>query len=397
MSGKDIQAEVNIGLIGHVDHGKTSLTKALTGNWADTHSEELKRGISIRLGYADTAFYENQGPGMKFFPEYLIKNRNYKGKLLRRISFVDAPGHETLMTTMLSGAALMNGAVLVIAANEKCPQPRTIEHLTALKAAGITNIVVAQNKIDLVSKEKAIENYKDIKNFLVKQGFDNVPIIPVAANHLSNLDLLIDAIEKNIPSPKTNQKDKLKMFIARSFDINKPGTHIKDLKGAVVGGTIVSGSVSVGDDIELKPGFDNKVIITKVISLATSFGSLNTAKRGGLIAIGTALDPSLAQNDQLRGQVVGKKGELPDETLSLKLSVEVFDRYIENLDSNISVGDILVLTIGTNTNVGVVSKSVKNIVELNLKNPCIVEKGDKIAISKKNGNLWRMIAFGTVE
>ena len=124
------QAEINIGMIGHVDHGKTSLVQALTGKWADTHSEELKKGISIRLGYADASFYrcENCKGSESYSNKEKCPNCGKKGTLLRKVSFVDAPGHETLMATMLSGASLMHGAILVIAANEHCPQPRTVEH-----------------------------------------------------------------------------------------------------------------------------------------------------------------------------------------------------------------------------------------------------------------------------
>src|SRR3989344_8529533 len=121
---QNIQPEVNIGLVGHVDHGKTSLTHALSGKWTDQHSEELKRGITIKLGYADAIFYEGKDEnGNKTFStdEKSLK----EAKLLRKVSFVDAPGHETLMATMLSGAAMMDGALLLVAANEKCPQPQT--------------------------------------------------------------------------------------------------------------------------------------------------------------------------------------------------------------------------------------------------------------------------------
>ena len=146
------QPEINIGMIGHVDHGKTTLTQRLTGKWADEHSEELKRGISIKLGYADAAFYKC--PKCKDPACYCVKNKCPKcgstAELLRVVSFVDAPGHETLMAIMLSGAAIMDGAVLVIAANELCPQPQTREHLAALDISGIKNIVIVQNKIDLV-------------------------------------------------------------------------------------------------------------------------------------------------------------------------------------------------------------------------------------------------------
>ena len=143
-------------MVGHVDHGKTTLTQALSGTWTDTHSEERKRGISIKLGYADTAFYKTTD-GMHYSEEH-PEGEDGRGELLRVASFVDAPGHETLMAVMISGASIMDGALLLVAATEKCPQPQTREHLAALEIAGIENIVVVQNKIDIVSRERAMES-----------------------------------------------------------------------------------------------------------------------------------------------------------------------------------------------------------------------------------------------
>ena len=138
---KKSQSEVNIGMVGHIDHGKTSLLEALTGRWADDHSEETKRGITIKLGYAKCEIRK-----CKKGRELTIQKKCLKHKcaaeLVRSVSFVDAPGQETLMATMLSGAAIMDGAILVIAANEKCPQPQTEEHLMALGIVGIKNILV---------------------------------------------------------------------------------------------------------------------------------------------------------------------------------------------------------------------------------------------------------------
>ena len=136
--------EINVGVVGHIDHGKTTLLSRLTGKFTDTHSEELKRGITIKLGYADAVIYEENG-------KYNAK----KGKPVRYVSFIDNPGHEMLMATMLSGAAIIDAAILVIAANEGI-KPQTREHLLALEAKKIKNIIIAQNKIDLVSKEKAL-------------------------------------------------------------------------------------------------------------------------------------------------------------------------------------------------------------------------------------------------
>ena len=172
--------ETNIGLIGHVDHGKTTLTQALTGKWTDTHSEELKRGITIRLGYAEATFYQCQKckKPQRYGTKEVCANCSSKAKPVRTVSFVDAPGHETLMTTVLSGAALMDGALLVISANEPCPQPQTREHLTALDIVGIKNVVVVQNKIDIVSEKEALENYRQIKDFLKGSSAEKASIIP---------------------------------------------------------------------------------------------------------------------------------------------------------------------------------------------------------------------------
>jgi len=396
-----VQPEINIGMIGHVDHGKTSLTKALTGKWCDTHSEEVKRGISIRLGYADVTFYKlktSNGTTYWNAPEYLGKPAEVVSK--RIVSFVDAPGHETLMTTMLSGAALMNGAVLVIAANEACPQPRTIEHLMALKFAGVEKVIVAQNKVDLITKEEAVKNYKAIRTFLDNYGYKDAPIVPTAATFGVNIDALIEAIETHIPTPHFDESKPLKMFVARSFDINKPGTKTKDLKGAIIGGSIAQGTVSVGDEIELCPGLGTSgKTITKVMSIATDEGLMQKAHPGGLLAIGTALDPSIAQNDQLRGQIAAKVGSLPAPVKDLRLKVHMFERMIEqNVKEKtvIKVTDALVVTIGTNTAIGFVTKSDPKETVLNLKNVVVAEKGEKVALSKNIAGQWRLIAYAEV-
>jgi len=196
LEGKDAikkQAECNIGLVGHVDHGKTTLVKALTGDWTDRHSEEQERGISIKLGYSNaTILYCPKCD--KYLTYYMAEKERKKGKprftcpdcgggleFKRNISFVDAPGHEILMATMLSGASLMDGACLLIAADEDCPQPQTREHLEALHIAGIENIIIIQNKIDAVSKAQAFENYKQINDFVKGTVAEGAPIIPISA------------------------------------------------------------------------------------------------------------------------------------------------------------------------------------------------------------------------
>src|SRR3972149_6225216 len=147
--------ELNMGVVGHIDHGKTTLLSKLTGKFTDTHSEELKRGITIKLGYAE-AIISKDKEGF---------NISGKGTPQRYVSFIDAPGHEMLMATMLSGASIIDAAILVVAANEGI-KPRTREHFVALQAKKINNLIIVQNKIDLVSKEEALKNYREIKNFV---------------------------------------------------------------------------------------------------------------------------------------------------------------------------------------------------------------------------------------
>ncbi len=390
------QPVVNIGLIGHVDHGKTSIAYSLTGKWTDTHSEEIKRGISIRLGYADAIFYEcpNCNGSERFSNKAICSQCNQPGKEVRRVSFVDAPGHETLLMTMLSGAAVMDGAILVIAANEPCPQPSTIEHMMSIKIAGIQKLVVAQNKVDLVSKEEALKNFAQIKAFLKENGFENAVVIPTAAHFRLNIDLLIEAIEKEIPTPHKDASLPLRLFVVRSFDVNKPGCLPEELKGGVLGGSIVQGSVEEGQLIEISPGFEKGPVETKVTSIHTTFGPVKKGFPGGLLALGTLLDPNQTKNDQMKGQLVGKKGELPQPITTLHLKLFPFKRLVESASSELRANETVVLAIGTSTAVGVITKAKKDEAVIALKNPVTVEKQQKVVISRHQKSGWRLAAYG---
>jgi len=392
-----VQAEVNIGLIGHVDAGKTSLVEALSGEWVDTHSEELKRGISIRIGYADTRFFKCGKCKELFSVSEACPKCKAKGTLLRKVSFVDAPGHETLMTTMLSGAAMMHGAVLVIAANERCPQAQTIEHLNAIKIVGLKSIVIAQNKIDLVDKKRALESYKEITGFLKENGYGDSPVIPVAAHSKANISRLIEAIESAIPSPKFDLKKPAKMHCGRSFDVNRPGTEPKALKGGVLGGTILQGKICLGDKVEIGPGFSGKKIETTVENISCAEGKLKEAKPGGLVALETTLDPGFTQNDQMKGQVIGAVGSLPEPGTELSLALEYLERKAAESAGEIKLNEAVVLTIGTMTTIGTVAEAKPGKVKVVLGKPAVVEKGQNIAVSRKEKMKWRLVAFGRSE
>ena len=406
------QPEINIGMIGHVDHGKTTLTRALSGEWTDRHSEEVKRGISIRLGYADVAFYKCQtceGPAA-YGTSPKCSKCGGKSDILRSVSFVDAPGHETLMATMLSGAALMDGALLLVAANEKCPQPQTKEHLMALSIIGIENIIIVQNKIDIVSREQAIENYKQIKEFVKGTIAENAPVIPVSANRGVNIDMLIESIEDHIVSKiKRDISAPSLMHVARSFDINVPGTVPKDLKGGVVGGTLIQGKLKVDDEIEIVPGrrveaagkTSYEKITAKVVSLQAGGKSVKEVVPGGLIAIGTALDPSITKSDGLTGRVVGRPGQLPPVVHDFKMKTTLLDRVVgtsaDLVVDEIKSNEPLMLSVGTATTVGVVKSARAGFAEVALKIPVCILPGQRVAISRRISNKWRLIGYGIIE
>jgi len=401
------QPEINIGMVGHVDHGKTTLTQALTGKWTDQHSEEMKRGISIKLGYADADFYHvKMKDGTEHYTSEPDKKEFKGGKLehLRTVSFVDAPGHETLMAVMLSGAAIMDAAILIIAANEKCPQPQTREHLSALEIMGFDKFIIVQNKIDVCSKKRAVESYNEIKDFLKGSLLEDSPIIPVSAHHNRNIDLLINAIEELFPSPNKDLKSDFNMNIARSFDINKPGTLPKKMKGGVLGGTVSIGKINVGDKIEIRPGRSTKKglepITTEVSSLHSGV-SRESLGPGGLVAIGTSLDPAMTKSDSLLGNVIGKPGTLPPVWDKFSVDAKLLDRVvgtknIQDMDE-LKTKEPLMITVGTRTTVGIPITVRENIVDINLTIPVCAPVGQRIALSRRVDGKWHLIGYGIIK
>ena len=399
---------VNIGTSGHVDHGKTSLIQALTGSWTSVHSQELKRGITIRVGYSDAAFYKckkcEEPLGYSTTPK--CNNCGDESELSRVVSFVDSPGHESLMANMLSGSALMDGALLLIASNEQVPRPQTKEHLLALQTLGIKQIVILQNKVDLLSRDEVLANYNDITKFVKGTTAAKSPIIPISAQSGLNLDALIGLIESTIETPERDEKADPVMHVLRSFDVNKPGIKLKDIKGGVIGGSLTQGIFNVGDEIEIKPGLINEKkksyepILTEITSLGTAAGIVESVKPGGLVAIGTKLDPSMTRSDSFIGSVIGKPGTLPENSTKLKLSVNLFDSAVgttEDIKVNpIQNGELLRLNIGTAPVLGKVTKVKSSNVEIELRRPaCIFEDGH-VAISRRIAERWRLIGAGIV-
>lgn len=382
---------INIGIVGHIDHGKTTLLQKISGKWASLHSEELKRGITIKLGYADVDIYEEKGG-------YNIEK---KGKLVRHVSFIDAPGHEMLMATMLSGAALIDAAILVIAANEGI-KPQTREHLIALQTKNIKELIVVQNKIDLVTEEQARKSYDEIRNFL-KGKYDDAVIIPVSAQQGINVPEILKSIVE-LKNPERNLKGEPIFIVARSFDINRPGASPESLKGAVLGGTLKQGRLKVGDEIEIKPGRKVKesyeTIITKVRKLFRGGSEVKELTPGGSMSIETELDMVLGKEDALAQNVVSLVGKLPELSEKVrakyKLFPEVFGIGGHVKVEDIRTGETLMLSINTSITGGAVKTIKKDEFELSLKVPAVVFKGDNVGVARNIAGHWRLIGYGEI-
>ncbi|BFU19464.1 eukaryotic translation initiation factor 2 gamma subunit [Entamoeba histolytica HM-3:IMSS] len=420
------QATINIGTIGHVAHGKSTVVKALSGVHTVKFREELKKNMTIRLGYANAKIYKctnpncpkpgcyrSYGSAKEDNPICEVPGCGHKMQLLRHVSFVDCPGHDSLMMTMLTGTAVMDGALLLVAGNKPCPQPQTSEHLAAVEFMKLKHMIILQNKIDLVkTKEDAQKNYQQIKEFVKGSIAENAPIIPICAQLKYNMDVVCEYICHSIPVPQRDFKVNPRMTIIRSFDINKPGTLPQDLIGGVIGGTLSQGMLKLGDEIEIRPGFNFrdsknqqtcKPLFTKIISLHAERNELQFAVPGGLIGVGTSLDPSLCRADKLTGQVAGIVGSLPPVFVELQIKFYLLARLLgvessdgEALVKPLVAGDILMINIGS-THTGCKVMALKDdMAQISLMKPVCTTVGGKIAMSRKVERRWRLVGWGEV-
>ncbi len=196
------------------------------------------------------------------------------------------------------------------------------------------------------------------------------------------------------------------MHVLRSFDVNKPGTQINNIKGGVIGGSLTQGTFSVGDEIEIKPGILNskknnyEPIHTQIVSLGTAAGIVDDVKPGGLVAIGTKLDPSLTRSDSLIGSVIGKPGTLPENSNEAQLEVNLFDSAVGTINdikvTPIQAGESLRLNIGTAPVLAKVSKAKGGNIEVQFKRPVCLFEQSNVAISRKIEERWRLIGAGIV-
>ncbi|OAF65555.1 hypothetical protein A3Q56_06749, partial [Intoshia linei] len=299
------QATINIGTIGHVAHGKSTLVKAISGVHTIRHKLEMERNITIKLGYANAKIYKCYDERVvapdcytskgSAHPDEFTENHPDYGeityKLVRHVSFVDCPGHDILMATMLNGAAVMDASLLLIAGNESCPQPQTSEHLAAVEIMKLEKLLILQNKIDLITQDQAKDQYDQITKFIQGTVAEGSPIVPISAQLKYNVNAICQFIANDIPVPIRDFTVPAKLIIIRSFDVNKPGCEIDTLLGGVCGGSLVQGVLQVGQDVEIRPGIVVKrrgqtqctPIISKIISLCAEKNDMKFAVPGGLI------------------------------------------------------------------------------------------------------------------
>jgi len=303
----------------------------------------------------------------------------------------------------------MDGAMFVVSSNVKAPQAQDREHMLAAQMVGLRKMVLVQNKIDVVDRERAKANYDEIRAFTRNTVAEDAPVIPVSAQHKLNMDVLIGAIQEKIPTPKRDSSLAPKMSILRSFDVNKPGTEVDELVGGVVGGSVVQGVFKKGEEIEIKPGIrvgeSNRAVYERLVAnvetLQAGAGELRQAAPGGLIAVGTDLDPSVTKSDGLVGNVLGRAGTLPDVLEKVSLDVDLFERAVgtEQLVpvQKIKMNEPLVLNAGTAVTSGIVVSAREDIADVSLKKPICADSGSKVALSRRIGESWRLIGFGTIK
>jgi len=417
------QATINIGTIGHVAHGKSTVVKAISGVQTVRFKNELERNITIKLGYANAKIYKCKDPDCPRPGNFLtrgsstgdvVKQGKWSYELVRHVSFVDCPGHDILMATMLNGAAVMDAALLLIAGNESCPQPQTSEHLAAVEIMKLKHIIILQNKIDLVKEAAALQQHEDIKAFVKGTVADSAPIVPISAQLRYNIDVVAEYITNSIPVPMRDFTGEPKMIVIRSFDVNKPGQEAEELRGGVAGGSILSGVLKRGQEIEIRPGIISRgangnvkctPLFSKIVSLFTESNQLEYAVPGGLIGVGTLIDPTLTRADRLVGQVLGSVGYLPEVYTEIEVSYYLLRRLlgVKTADGEkagkvqkLAKGEILMLNIGSTSTGGRIQAVRADLAKVGLTAPVCTSEGEKIALSRRIDKHWRLIGWGEI-
>jgi translation initiation factor 2 subunit 3 len=393
----DKQPFIIISTQGRVANGKTSLIIKLTGTNPMKFKKEAERDMTIKLGYTNCKFYKCQKCPVPYCYQIseICEQCAEDTELVLHVSFVDSPGHSDLQETALSGASTVDFSLLLVAAN--CQEdPETNEHYKANKILGLSDkTFIIHNKIDLIDREQAYEHYDKLK-----QNYDIKYIIPMCAQFGFGINYLIQFLVEKIPNPINENFIKkinspLKASIIRSFDVNKVGTPVDKLVGAIVGGTIKSGSIKIGDKIKIIPGIikDNTSIpLTAIVeTLKTENTPLDVAYPGGLIGIGLSLDPSLSKEDKLVGNFIVAEND-NSYTIFKKAKIS-YNKYDESVE--LKKDECYVMMLGST------KRDIKVTSINNSKNELCFETNkdmagyleDNIVITKKN----KILVYGNIK
>lgn len=420
------QATLNIITLGHVAHGKSTLVRDITGVRTQKHKSELERNITIFLGYANAKIWQCPETGLLVAtPSHAKPPTNPKnGKTMRlrkHISFTDCPGHETLMSTMISGTHNIDIMFLLVAGNDQViPQPQTYEHLLAISAIKekLDNLIILQNKLDLIDREAALANLQKIQEFIKCSPAEDAPIIPISAQMKTNMEPIYEYLIKEVPATFKKADDYNKparLTIIRSFNVNKPSAKLQEIKGGVVGGSLTVGNLQIGDFVEIRPGITGKnqagelvcrPLISKVQSLFSERNSLEVAISGGLIGIGLNIDPGLTKNNRVVGQVLGHIGTLPGIYQGMTIKYRRINRLSKAKDKIPKKGERVKVCVHATETMATVTELIssskgksskgkskddkKKLVVLKLDSPVCFDDSDHITILRQVENRWRL-------
>ena len=410
MSTMNYQPIINIGCLGSVSDGKSTLVEKLTGVKTQRHSEEQLRNITKTQGYANMKIWSDVSEdSMNYYttdttPITLKNEEDIECSLVNHVSFVDCPGHQELIKVMLSSIALMDGAIIVVSVDQPLAnKPQLIQHLAAAKLGRINKIIVCMNKIDLVNKDILMQRKQELDDMLESYDIRPYAVIPTCFNKKLGLKYVVKAImELFNPATFVDRATTTPLFrISRSFDVNKPGTNWSDVIGGVVGGSLMSGRLNTDDEIEIRPGMvscrDGKFtcvpIRTSVLSIKTDTTELTEIIPGGLIGIRTDSDPHYCRANKLAGQVAGLVGTLPNVYSEIILPIQMVTTFGNSWKP--TVKDQVSIQIGTQmTDATVISIGPK--IKFSFKNPVCVSDNQHIIICKSIDKILRIVAEGSV-
>jgi translation initiation factor 2 subunit 3 len=285
--------------------------------------------------------------------------------------------------------------------------------LAAIEIMKLEHIIILQNKVDLMKEDSAEQHYQSILKFIRGTVADGSPIIPISAQLKFNIDAINEMLVTKIPVPIRDFKAAPHMIVIRSFDVNKPGSGIEELKGGVAGGSILTGVLKLGDEIEIRPGIVEKdesgkviakPIFSRIVSLFAEHNDLKFAVPGGLIGVGTRVDPTLCRADRLVGHVLGLKNQLPEIYTEVEINYFLLRRLlgVKTVDgkqakvAKLSKNEVLMVNVGSSATGAKVIGVKADVARLALTKPACTELGEKIAISRRIEKHWRLIGWATI-